>query len=112
LIFAATFACSCTPPMQPVAMQAFELGVRQNRTVRSDLARIAEYEAVNATTDRATLIQKLGAIRELVVQGERADASLLFARVYIVSTKGILNILVDDWRRAADVVDDANTNGV
>lgn len=104
---------ACTSPMQPVAMQAFELGVQTHRTVRADLATIAEYEAARCTTSVDELRQKLSVIRELMIQGERADAALLFARLYIASGKGVLNILVEDWDRAKAKVaaENISTNG-
>lgn len=100
IVLSILLASSCTPSRQPGAMQDIQIGMKTSRDVRDALLEIAEFETVQNTNDAVQLHTKLGVLRKLTVQGERADELLRSGLTYIASEKGAYNIYRDDLRNA------------
>mgnify|MGYP007001786646 CR=1 FL=1 len=104
--------CGCTDPTQPSAKQGLRRASDQYRSITNDFAAIAYQNALDAAAAKmdkdpaswrevlenlSTTDQTIG---NLKTEAARADALLLFPKIYIDSQQGVGSILVNEMREA------------
>ena len=114
-LFIAT-TVGCTSPTQPYADKSLQLASQQYRTIVTDLAVMSKQSALDSAyavitteqdpTKRGEALIQMSDIYQKVswleVQAERSAGLLRNGREWVLSQKGIFNVLVEDWKKSSD----------